>query len=75
MNDEEKIKKVFSGTAIEVNLLKELFDQNGISALVKNNNKSGIMAGFYGGASSAIELYVQEHDVESAEQIIKDFKS
>ena len=33
------------------------------------------MAGFYGGAPSAIELYVQEHDVERAEQIIKDFKS
>ena len=74
MNDEEKSKKVFTGTEIEVNLLKEILAQNGITALIKNNNKSGIMAGFYGGASSAIELYIQEIDEDRAKPIIEGFE-
>lgn len=65
--------KVFSGTEMSVNLLNEELEQIGIIGFVQNENNSGLLAGFYGGGPGAVDLFVQESDLEKAEPIINDF--
>ncbi|MCF8372619.1 MAG: DUF2007 domain-containing protein [Bacteroidales bacterium] len=73
MDKESKIIRVFSGTELEVNLLKDEFDQIGISSLIQNEYNSGIVAGFFAGGPSAVDLFIQESDLSEAEPIIKEF--
>jgi hypothetical protein len=73
MNDNDRIVKVFTDSEVAVVLLKEVLEQNGISALIRNDFNSGIFAGFAGGVPSAIDLFVQQADVNRAKAIIEDF--
>ena len=73
MNDDSKIIRVFSGTEIQVNLLKEELINIGIVGLIKNENKSGLAAGFFGSGPSAIDFYIPEEDQAKAEAIILEF--
>jgi len=73
MKEENKITRVFSGTELEVNLLKNELEQMGISGLIQNNFNSGIVAGFSGGPLSAVDLFILESDLEKAEPIIREF--
>lgn len=73
MKEEDKIIRVFSGTELEVNLLKEELDQIGVSGLIQNESNSGVMAGFFGGGPSAVDFFIQEFDMEKAEPIIREF--
>jgi len=73
MEDKNKIVRVYSGTELKVNLLKEELDQNGITALIQNDFNSGVVAGFSGGGPTAIDLYILESDLKKAEPIIKEF--
>ncbi len=73
MKDDSKIFRVFSGTEIQVNLLKEELNKIGITSLIKNENKSGLLAGFFGSGPSAVDLYLAEEDQEKAAAIIKEF--
>ena len=56
-----------------VNLLKELLEETGVGSTIQNNYKSGIEIGFVGGVQSAIDLYIQQSDFETAEPLIRDF--
>ncbi len=73
MEDKNKIVRVYSGTELKVNLLKEELVQNGITALIQNDFNSGVVAGFSGGGPTAIDLYILESDLEKAEPIISGF--
>ena len=73
MKEENKIIRVFSGTELEVNLLKNELYQIGISGLIQNDFNSGLVAGFSGGPLSAIDFFIQESDLKKAEPIIKEF--
>ncbi len=73
MKDKNKAIRVFTGTELEVNLLKEELDQIGISCLIQNDFNSGVLAGFSGGVPSAIDLFIQESDLKKAESIISEF--
>jgi hypothetical protein len=74
MEEKSSLICVYSGTELTVNLLKKELEDAGIPALVKNDFKSGISAGFSGGVPSAIDLFIQESDVKEAEPIISEFK-
>lgn len=65
--------RVFTGTEVLVYLLKERLEEAGISALIRNEFQSGITVGFVSGVPSAIDLYIQESDIEVAEPIINEF--
>ena len=65
--------RVFTGTEVLVLLLKERLEEVGISALIKDDFQSGITVGFVGGVPSAIDLYIQESDLQEAEPIINEF--
>ncbi|MGD9930067.1 MAG: DUF2007 domain-containing protein [Mangrovibacterium sp.] len=64
--------KIFTGSELTVNLLKEELENNGITSIVKDEFSSGLAAGFAGGVPSSIDLYIQESDVAEAEPIIHD---
>ena len=73
MKERNKLLKVYTGTELTVNLLKELLEEIGVTSTIQNNYKSGIEVGFVGGVQSAIDLFIQQSDFETAEQIIRDF--
>jgi len=73
MKDEDNLIRVYSGTEISVTLLKEELEENGISAMIQNDFQSGITAGFFGGGTTAIDLFVQESDLKATETIVAAF--
>jgi hypothetical protein len=73
MKEKNKLVKVYTGTELTVTLLKELLEEIGVSSTIQNNYKSGIEIGFVGGVQSAIDLFIQKSDFETAEPVIRDF--
>ena len=73
MKEKNKLIRVYTGTEITVILLKGRLEEIGISAIIQNDYKSGINAGFVGGVQSAIDLYIQQFDYKKAEPIISEF--
>lgn len=65
--------KVYSGNQVSVILLKGLLEEAGIAVLEKNEQNSGVIAGFVGGTQSTISVSVQEFDKEKAEKIVSEF--
>lgn len=75
MKNEESYVKIFSGSQVQVILLKGLLEENGISVIEKNEQLSGTLAGFVGGTQTTIALSVMESDKAKAEQIVKEFNA
>lgn len=73
MIEDENMIKVFTGTEIEVNILKNRFAEIGINGIVQNDFQSGIIAGFGGGTPSSVDFYIDKKDLSEAEEIIADF--
>ncbi len=73
MKEINKLVKVYTGTEVTVLLLKELLEEIGIMSTVQNSHKSGVEIGFIGSVQSAIDLFIQQSDYESAEPVIRDF--
>jgi hypothetical protein len=73
MKGKERLVYVYTGTAVTVNLLKDELEQIGISGLIRDDFNSGSIAGFTGGLPSAIDLYIQEFDLEKAKPVIDEF--
>lgn len=65
-------KLLFSGSSIEVMLLKGLLEQEGIPPIIKDRATSGVLAGFYGG--DVVQLLVKEDVLDKAKQILKEFQ-
>ena len=74
MKDKENLVLLYTGTELTVNLLKDELEKTGVYGIVQNDFNSGISAGFSGGVPSAIDLYIQELDLEKAEPILGEFK-
>jgi len=73
MKEKNKLVKVYTGTEVTVILLKDLLEDIGVTSTIQNNYKSGIEVGFVGGVQSAIDLFIQNSDFETAEPLIRDF--
>ena len=73
MDEKNELLRVYTGTELTANLLKEELEKNGISGMVRNDFKSGVMAGFSGGIPSAADLYINESDFDKAKPIITKF--
>lgn len=73
MKTENKLIRIYTGTEMLVISLKDKLEENGISALIKNDFKSGIAAGIVDGTPSTIDLYIQLIDFKNAEPIIGEF--
>ena len=64
--------KIFTESAIVVNRVVQLLEENQIHSLTKNNVESARVAGF-GTSYFDVELYVYQADAERAKKIIKSF--
>jgi len=73
MKKNSNLIRVYSGTELTVNLLKDELENLGISSMIRNDFKSGNSAGFAGGTLSSIDLLIQEIDLEKAKPIINEF--
>jgi len=73
MKEKNLLVKVYTGTEVTVLLLKNLLEDIGVTSTIQNNYKSGIEVGFVGGVQSAIDLFIQQSDFETAEPLIRDF--
>lgn len=73
MKKRNQLLRVYTGTEVSVNFLKDKLKKVEISAIIQNDFKSGITAGFVGGVPSAIDLYIQASDLKKAEPIINAF--
>ncbi len=74
MKENSNLIRVYSGTELTVNLLKDELESFGISSMIKNDFNSGVSAGFSGGVPSSIDLLIQEFDLGKAEPIISEFR-
>ena len=73
MDTNSDLIRVFTGRDVQVYLLKDELEANGIGAMIRNDFHAGAMAGFGGGVPSAIDLYILAEDEERAADILKDF--
>jgi len=74
MKGNSNLIRVYSGTELTVNLLKDELEKFGISSMIQNDFNSGVSAGFSGGVPSSIDLFIQELDLGKAESIIREFR-
>ncbi len=70
-----KYKEVFMGNAMAVLLLKGVFGDHGIPYIEKNEQMSGVLAGFAGGTESTIKVSVPVSHEEAALALVADFRS
>ncbi|GGD99725.1 putative signal transducing protein [Planktosalinus lacus] len=64
--------RVLTDSAIVINRIVQLLDEEKIPSIIKDNVESARLAGF-GIPSNDVDLYVDTSDVNSAEMIIKSF--
>ena len=64
--------KIYSGSEIEATPIKLTLEDAGINPVVKDNIQSATVTGF-GPIGQAMELYVEEHEVEAAAKIVAGF--
>lgn len=64
--------KVLTDSAIVVNRIAQLLEDEQIQSIVRDNVESARLAGF-GMPSNSVELYVHTSDVQRAEVIIRSF--
>lgn len=74
MTNHEDLVLLYTGTEINANVLKEILEDNQIGALIKNNLKSGLTAGFGGGYVEAeAQLYVTQEHINQAKKLLEEF--
>ncbi|MDA3953967.1 MAG: DUF2007 domain-containing protein [Bacteroidales bacterium] len=74
MTNSNDLNRLYTGSEINVNILKEILDDNQIASLVKNDMKSGITAGFGGGYTGAeSSIYVTDKNLEKAKIVLAEF--
>jgi hypothetical protein len=74
MTNTNDIKRLYTSSEINVNVLKEILDDNKISSLVKHDMKSGLTAGFGGGYMEAeASIYVTVNNFDAATIVLTEF--
>ena len=74
MKENSNLVRVYSGTELTVNLLKDELEKFGISSMIQNDFNSGVSAGFSGGILSSIDLFIQELDLGKAYPVLREFR-
>lgn len=69
----QELINVFTDTEITIVHLKKILAENGIESLIKNDNESGVSAGFVAGTVTSVDLYIFAKDEEKARPIIENF--
>ncbi|WMN11687.1 DUF2007 domain-containing protein [Marivirga salinae] len=70
-NKQNDMIRVYSDTEVNINRVSAELAKKGIPSLVKNEFQSAVMAGF-GASPNAVDLYVNESDLDEASKLIED---
>jgi len=68
---DDKIVKLYTSSDVIISHIKQELESKDIFCLIKDGFGQGIDAGFVGGVSSAIDLFVRESDLDEAIEIVK----
>lgn len=74
MEHKEEIVNVFMGSQYEVNILKQIFEDNNIKLLLKEEYGDGGAAGYVAHSSDLLGVYVFLKDKERAIKLVEEFK-
>lgn len=66
-------RRVFTGSAIQVQAIQIRLDASKIKTFIKNRFNSGLLAGF--GDSGQVQLFVNSEDYKAAYEIISNYIS
>lgn len=69
MSSEEQFKRVYTGSDVNVQYLKNLLDKAGIRTRVRNDFDSGLRAGFGGGLPGQVQLFAISSHYDEALKI------
>ncbi|GAA0870861.1 hypothetical protein GCM10009117_00060 [Gangjinia marincola] len=69
MSDKE-YKHVYTGSQVEVTLIKSTLEDASINYIVKDNFESGLRAGFGGGLPGQIQVLVHTNEYAKAKKVI-----
>lgn len=69
MSSEEQFKRVYTGSEVNVQYLKNLLDKAGIRTRVRNDFDSGLRAGFGGGLPGQVQLFAISSHYDEALKI------
>jgi len=74
MSNHDDLVLLYTGTEINTKVLKDILEDNKIGALLRNDMKSGLTAGFGGGYMEAeASLYVAENNLVKAQELLDQF--
>ena len=73
MNNKDGLVRIYTGTVVTVCLLRDDLEVIGVTSLIQNDFISGVTSGFSGGSPTAIDLFIHEHDLETAKPVIEEF--
>lgn len=75
MQEQDGIKRVFTGSLVEAEYIIELLEENSIEAMLRNTLEESMIAGWASGApEDAALIFVEEHNFDKAKQLIEDYK-
>ncbi len=74
MEEQEGIKRIYTGSIVEAEFLMEVLRENGIEGMLRNTLEESIIAGWASGApeDSAL-IYVTESNYDKAIGIIREY--
>lgn len=75
MNDKSKLVKLFVGTQSAVHVLAMKLEDQGIRTSVASEFEVSVGAGFGAGSPTAIDVYINDTDLEKANAILEEFLS
>ena len=73
MENNDSLIRIYAGTEMAVYRLKAMLEDIGIGVLIRNDYESGIHSGFFGGTSSSIYVFIQQKDLEKAQEVLEEF--
>ena len=62
--------RVYTGSQIEVNHVKNLLEEKNIHAVIRNDFESGLRGGFGGGIPNHVQLFVKKEDMVTAKRVV-----
>ena len=75
MNNQDELVQVYTGSVVESNYIKELLEENGIGAMVRDTLSESMVAGWASGAPEDSALvFVARHDEVAARKFIGEYK-
>ncbi|HNS18057.1 MAG TPA: DUF2007 domain-containing protein [Bacteroidales bacterium] len=74
MEEQEGIKRVYTGSIVEAEYLIEILRKNGIEAMLRNTLEESVIAGWASGSpEDAALIYVTENHLVRASEIISEY--